>query len=408
MHPIEDVKRRIGELRQLAAEVAQHEPNALVRRLYLEVIDEHDGYLQMIRATHDGDVQAFWHQNRRIHAEPSPEEMQRALSEVGHLMAEGRHHPETAEVSERISQFLGDIQAPLDVLPAPPGSRSMSDGKTATTTRPRMIASHTVKRFFDDVMRQYGFDGWQTVIDGTTNDARIEQLTQCLILPDKQLSVERVRTLLSHEIESHVFRAAAGEKSRLNLLATGTRGFMATEEGLALYNDRKTAQLQRKATDEISTASLFGTLATGLASGVIASPLTFSRLCAFLEQFLFLYRRLNHLDKDEQRTRVKARDLARIRCLRTFRGVPDLTVAGVAYVKDALYLRGERTVSQQIQQDNTVLERLMVGVLGVEHLPDMEELGIVKPPYPPKWLAHDPELASYILSFETPNNGEHE
>ena len=406
--PLEDVIRRIGELRQLAADVAQHEPNAIVCRLYLEVIDEHAAYLQMIQATHDGDVQAFWHQNRRIHAEPSPEEMQRVLSEVGRLIAEGIQHPETAEVSERLSQFLRGIQAPLGVPPAPPGPRSLSDGKTPTTTRPRMIAPHTVKRFFDAVMCQYGFDGWQTVIDVTVNDPRIEQLTQCLILPDKQLSVERVRTLLSHEIESHVFRAAAGEKSRLNLLATGTCGFMATEEGLALYNDRETARLQGKANDEISTASLFGTLATGLASGVVASPLTFSRLCAFLELFLFLYRRLNHLDKDEQRTRAKARDLARIRCLRTFRGVPDLTVAGIAYVKDALYMRGERMVSQQIQQDNTVLERLMVGVVGVEHLPDMEELGIVRPPYPPKWLAHDPDLASYILSFETSNDDAHE
>jgi tetratricopeptide (TPR) repeat protein len=399
--PIEDVTRRIGELGQLAADVAQHEPNAIVRRLYLAVIDEHAAYLQMIQATHDGDVQAFWHQNRRIHAEPSPQEMQCALSEVGRLIAEGMQHPVTAQVSERLSQFLRDIQAPLDVPPAPPDPRSLSDGKTQTATRPRMLAPHTVKRFFDAVMRQYGFDGWQTVIDVTVNDPRIEQLTQCLILPDKQLSVERVRTLLSHEIESHVFRAAAGEKSRLNLLATGTCGFMATEEGLALYNDRETARLQGKATDEISTASLFGTLATGLASGVITSSLTFSRLYAFLELFLFLYRRLNHLDKDEQRTRAKARDLARNRCLRTFRGVPDLTVAGVAYVKDALYMRGERIVSQKIQQDNTVLERLMVGVLGIEHLPDMEELGIVKPPYPPKWLAHNPDLASCILSFET-------
>ena len=406
--PIEDVMRRIGSLRQLAAEVAQHEPNALVRLLYLEVIDEHTTYLEMIQATHDGDVQAFWHQNRRIHAEPSPEEMRRALSEVGRLIAEGTHHPETSEVSERLSQFLRDMQAPLDVALAPAGPRSVSDGKTPTATRPRMLAPHTVKRFFDAVMRQYGFDGWQTVIDVTANDPRIEQLTQCLILPDKQLSVERVRTLLSHEIESHVFRAAAGEKSRLNLLATGTRGFMATEEGLALYNDRETARLQGKATDEVGTASLFGTLATGLASGVVTSPLTFSRLCAFLELFLFLYRRLKHLDKDEQRTLVKARDLARIRCLRTFRGVPDLTVAGVAYVKDALYMRGEHMVSQTIQQDKSVLERLMVGVVGVEDLSEMEELGIVKPPYPPKWLAHDPDLALYILTFEAPSDGAHE
>jgi hypothetical protein len=179
---------------------------------------------------------------------------------------------------------------------------------------------------------------------------------------------------------------------------------MATEEGLALYNDRETARLQGKAIDDVSTASLFGTLATGLAAGVVSIPFTFSRLYAFLESFLFLFRRLNNLDKDEQRTRSKVRELARIRCLRTFRGVPDLTVAGVAYVKDALYMRGEQMISESIRRDDTVRERLMVGVVGLEQLPDMEELGIVKPPSPPKWLAHNPDLASYILSFESPGD----
>ncbi len=398
--PIEDVMCRTEALRQLAQEVVQQEPNAIVRRLYLDVIDEHLAYLQMIQASHTGDVGTFWQQNRRIHAEPSHQEMLGALSHVARLISEGLQRPDTIEASERVQQLLRDMQAPLDVLYATPGTRASQNGKAKAATKPRMIAPQTVKRFFDEVMNQYGFAGWHTVIDRTANDTRIEQLTQCVILPEKQISVERVRTLLSHEIESHVFRAAAGEQSCLNLLATGTRGFMATEEGLALYNDRETARLQGKAIDEISTASLFGTLATGLATGVASNPFTFSRLYAFLEPFLFLFRRLNNLDKDEQRTRSKARELARIRCLRTFRGVPDLTVVGVAYVKDALYMRGEQMLSESIRRDNTVRNRLMVGVVGLEQLPDMEELGIVKPPSPPRWLAHDPALASYILSFE--------
>jgi tetratricopeptide (TPR) repeat protein len=396
--PLEDLRRRTEALRQLAADVERDEPNAIVRRLYLDVIDEHLAYLQMIQATHDGDAQAFWRQNRSIHAEPSADEMQHALAQVAQLIAVGIQQPETIEVSQRISQFLRDIHAPLEVLDV--SHHTPANTKTSSSSKPRMTAPQVAQRFFDAVMRQYAFDGWRTIIDGTANDPRIEQLTQCLILPEKQLSIERVRKLLAEEIETHVFRAASGAKSRLDLLATGTRGFMATEEGLALYNEREMARLQGKETDEISTSSLFGTLATGLASGVVSEPLTFSRLYTFLELFLFLYRRLNHLDKDEQKTRIKARELARIRCLRTFRGVPDLTVAGVAYVKDALYMRGEQMVTQRIQQDNTVRERLMVGVVGVEQLPDMEELGMVTPPSPPRWLAHDPDLASYILSFE--------
>ncbi len=400
--PIDEVRHKIDELDILAADVERHEPNVIVRRLYLDVIDEHQAYLKMIQATYAGDVQAFWHANRGIHAEPTPREMALVLSHVALLVEQGKQRADTAEVSEQVYQLLRDIHAPLEVRPETHPSRiAARELNQAPSRKPRVVAPQTVKRFFDAVMQEYGFDGWRTVVDATANDPRIEQLTQCLILPEKPLSVERVRTLLSHEIETHVFRAAAGAKSRLELLATGTRGFMATEEGLALYYDRETARVQEKASEDFSPGSLFGTLATGLATGVLTSPLTFSGLYVFLEQFLFLYRTLLGLDKDAQRGHTRSRDLARIRCLRTFRGVPDLTVAGIAYVKDALYLRGDQMITTAVQQDKKTLERLMVGVVGLEQLPDMAELNIVEPPHPPRWLAHDPDLTSYIGSFET-------
>lgn len=398
--PLAEVMRKIEELRSLAAAIAKDEPNTIVRHLYLDVIDEHLWYLQMIKATHQGDTLTFKHYNQAIHAEPTRREMERALSHVARLISLGRQRAETVEASERLTQFLQDIHAPLASVPMAESPTVMQKHAASSPTKPHMCSPSTVKRFFDAVMRDYGFEGWRTIIDSTAMDPRIEQLTQELILPDKQLSVASVRNLLSHEIESHVFRAAAGAKSRLDLLATGTRGFMATEEGLAQYYDRKTALLQGKVMEEFSAGSLFGTLSTGLASGVLTHPLTFSRLYTFLELFLFLYRTIHGLDKDMQKARTRAQNLARQRCLRTFRGVPDLTVSGVAYLKDCLYYRGEQAVMAAVEQDSQTLTRLMVGVVGLEQLDDLEELGITEPPYQPRWLAHDPDLAQYILSFE--------
>ena len=408
--PIDEVKSKLEQLSRLAADIDSsdaevREPNAIVRRLYLDVIDEHLCYLRMIQATHEGDSQAFWRYNRAIHAEPTPEEMERALFHVARFIDLGRRRADTVEVSERVYQLLRNIRAHLPVVPAASQPVTSQQTTPSSLAKPRMIAPQTVKRFFDAVMRDYGFDGWTTSIDSTANDPRIEQLTQDLILPNKSLSVASVRSLLSHEIESHVFRAAAGAKSRLDLLATGTRGFMATEEGLALYYDRKTAQLQGKVVEEFSAGSLFGTLATGLASGVVTTTLTFSQLYQFLEQFLILYRTVTGVDKDVQKARAKAPNLARQRCLRTFRGVPDLTVPGVAYLKDGLYYRGQQQVTAAIQQDPQKLTRLMVGVVGIEQLDDLAELGITEPPYRPQWLAHDPGLAEYMLSFEVASDG---
>jgi tetratricopeptide (TPR) repeat protein len=399
--PITEVTGKIAELRTLATNIEKGEPNAVVRRLYLDAIGEQLSYLLMIKATYEGNTQGFRQHNRAIHAEPTPDEMGHALTYVAQLISRGRQRTDTVEVSDQLAQFLRSIQAPLTTGARVNRSPVIQNKTSGIPIKTRTIVTPaTIRRFFDTVMQDYGFTGWHTIIDSTAHVARIEQLTQELILPDKPLSVESVRDLLSHEIESHVFRAASGAMSCLDLLATGTCGFLTTEEGLALYYDRKTAQLQGKEMDEFTVGSLFGTLSTGLASGVLTSPLTFSQLYTFLELLLILYRTVNGLDKDMQRARAKAPNLARLRCLRTFRGVPDLTVAGVAYLKDAIYYRGEQQVMAAIEQDKQKLTRLMVGVVGLEQLGDLEELGITEPPHQPKWLAHDPDLAKYILSFE--------
>ena len=150
-----------------------------------------------------------------------------------------------------------------------------------------------------------------------------------------------------------MFRAVAGAKSRLDLLATGTRGFMATEEGLAEYKDREWARKQGKTIEEFSAGSLFGLLTTGLAAGILTAPMTFSHLYRFLESFLVLYRSVLLIDKDVERARAKAPDLARQRCLRTYRGVPDLSVPGSAYLKDWLYYHGTLKVEEAVLRDES-------------------------------------------------------
>jgi len=87
-------------------------------------------------------------------------------------------------------------------------------------------------------------------------------------------------------------------------------------------------------------------------------------------------------------------------CLRTFRGVPDLDKPGVCYSKDVVYLRGLLMIKRAIAEDATILERLAVGRVALERLPDIERLGIVPPLQSLRKLAQDANLDAYILSFE--------
>lgn len=405
--PITEVVQRIEGLRALAEEIARDEPNAVVRRLYVEVIEENLSLLQLIQATYEGNTQAFWQHNRALHAEPTPEEMERALTQVARLIALGRERADLADVSEAVWQFLQRIHAPVPILSAPAQATVAQEELPESAATPHLVSSQTVQRFFDAVMRDYGFDGWHTVIDAAATGPYVESFTQCLTLPDRQRSLEQVRHLLSHEIECHVFRAAMGAKSRVALLGTGTAFYRLTEEGLARHYERKLAEIQGKVEDEFLAGNFLETLATGLACGVLSTPLTFSQLYHFLESFLVLQRVITGTSKNVEKARANVPRLARARCLRTFRGVPDLTVAGVAYTQDALYHRGQQRVELAIQQDAQVLTRLMVGKVGLQQLDDLAELGITAPVSQPRWLAHDPDLGQYLLSFESESESTH-
>jgi hypothetical protein len=219
-----------------------------------------------------------------------------------------------------------------------------------------------------------------------------------LFLPDTPLSLEQLRHYLSHELAGHVARAVNGENSLLGLLGINTRGYMPTEEGLALYQERQVAALYGQEFDD--SVLWMGALATGLASGVVAPAQTFRSLFTFFEAFHLLARLVERYDDDMPTAQEKARKAALATCLRTYRGVPDLTQAGVCYTKDSVYLRGIRLIEDAVAKDATVLDQLAVGKVAVAYLPDLRELGIVASSHPLRELAYDPNVETRILSFE--------
>src|SRR5260370_31195943 len=143
-----------------------------------------------------------------------------------------------------------------------------------------------------------------------------------------------------------------------------------------------------------------GGVATGQSSGSVSPPQTFHALFTFFEQYSLLSRRLRRPDTNRQKAQRQARAYALSTCLRTFRGVPDLQRVGVCYLQDTVHLHGLRVIEQAVIKDETVLDRLAVGVCAIEYLPDLRELGILSAPQPLRKLAYDPNLDSPVLSFE--------
>src|SRR5205823_1726278 len=130
------------------------------------------------------------------------------------------------------------------------------------------------------------------------------------------------KDLLSHELVVHVARCVSGQQSILGLLGIHTEHSLETEEGLGAYYEVKVAEQTGQVHDE--TGIWFGTLATGLASGILVPPQRFLSLVTFFEAFIYLYRLIKRPDQDVSTAQRLARKHALARGLRTFRGLPNL------------------------------------------------------------------------------------
>jgi len=395
-----ELQSRIAALLQLDTEISQHEPNAIVRRLYHEAIAEEICDLRLIESTYEGDNARFWELTRWLFPEPTAEEMNYALSRLSHMLKRGLAQPETMEASQQFTHFLHErFQLSLDLsFDEQEVQEPQNDVPQPSSSVKQKVSPQAAKRFFESILREHGYEDWQVVIDPNAHSARVEQGLRRMFLTDRSLSIEQVRHYISHELAGHVARCIAGECSKLGLLGIHTRNSLETEEGLAMYYDRQTETLHGQKYDD--TVVWSGTLATGLASGVVTSPQTFLSLYTFFEAFYLLYQLLRRPNANVQKAQERASRHALIMCLRTYRGVPNLEQAGVCFTKDALYLRGLRKIERALAQDETVLDRLAVGVIALEQLPDLQELGIVTSPQPLRKLTNDPNLDAYIRSFE--------
>lgn len=407
---IEDVRRRIATHLQLKAEIDRDESHPVVRRLYQGVIERELDYLHLIEATYECNTEQFRESSLRLFPLPTHEEMEYALMHIQRTLVQGLKKPETVSISQHLQGFL-QIHLYLSLPLEMEGEESPEQWQKVSITQPqgvRTISAHTAQRFFEAILKESGFEGWKVIIDANATGARVESGARCLFLPEKDIALATVKHLFAHELAGHVARCVAGERSLLGLLGISTKNVSCTEEGFVLYHERQIAAVQGQTWDD--SGMRLSTFAIGLALGIMGPPQRFHSICSFVESFSLLRRLLKHPEKGKELHQKQARVYALDHCLRVFRGVPDLTQAGVCYPQDAIYLHGLFMIERAVAQDMTVLDRLAVGRVALELLPDMQELGITTSALPSLYpRAYEPGLDAYILSFEevkhTPEEG---
>jgi tetratricopeptide (TPR) repeat protein len=404
--PYKEVQSRLADLSLLRAEIEQHEPNAIVRRFYLGAIDERLDELKLVDATYRGNDDDFWLYSQRLAEKTTLLEMQIALSQLHHRIEQGRKYIHTRELSNSILQQLQQWHLmPLIHGFEPSGCERKAmistDQSSTTDSIQSMFPDHVVQNFFEEVLKNYQFN-WTVVIDPAATSERVDLNNRRLILTDRPMSSTKIREILAHEIEIHVFRSSSGAKSPLAILSSGLQGYLNTEEGLATYYAAEA--IRQGSGSEPKSKIWIGTLACGLASGLACSPLSFRELFLFVESISLLTDLLDRRDIPFTQLQEKARKYAENRCLRTYRGVTNLEHRGICSNKDTYYLRGFLEVCQELEREPEIFDRLMVGSVGLHHLTDLTELGIRNPGVVHKHLATDPKLEDYIAQFASQNS----
>lgn len=203
------------------------------------------------------------------------------------------------------------------------------------------VSAEEAATFFSTSLRQIGLEGWRVVVASRMNArASINKLDRLVKLrKDADFSQDAIRRLLLHEIGTHVLRYHNGNRQFLQIFAMGLPGYLATEEGLAVYNEERYQLLESKTLRKY-------------AGRVIAASLALNH--SFWEVLSKLVDYLGVEEAFEVVARAK-------------RGFTDTSAHG-AHLKDIIYLKGWLEVRQHLEANLGDYELLYVGKVGLEHI----------------------------------------
>ena len=402
--PIGEVEARIHDFESLKSEIETKEANAVVRQLYLDSIEEHLALLCLCASIHARALEHIQKYNQVLYGLPGVAEMKVALHWLFSMLERARRHSQAASLAEplllQLKQWHLHAEDFLDQKDVEEDSveekEQGSDSKRKTREK-QVFSPAAVQRFFQDVFySNYHVTNWDIVVEPARENTYIDVDVRLLSLPQRPFSIEKIRQLLAEEIETHAFRSMTGRRSPLALLASGTAGYGSTEEGLAKHYIQQVAiTLQGKQKNN----SWPGTLAIGLMAGVISPPLTFRRLCTFLEKVFLVRNVLSGSYESLARAEEAAKQEAWKRTSRTVRGITDLTVPGLCSLKDRIYLQGTLNVARYLEEGRDI-QQLYVGKIGIDQIEAMKELHILSPSLPHLQLALDPNLHTRLAAFE--------
>ena len=233
-------------------------------------------------------------------------------------------------------------------------------GQPQASQRPveRMFRASDQVRLVTSRLRQYNLNDWRVEVKANLSATNTDPANRIVNLrADLMYTMEEMKRLVVHEIDTHVLRAANGYCQPYRIFAVGAvPSYLMTEEGLAVVNEERMGYIDHARTR------------------MFAARVT-AALAAYTQSFSVVYQELLEMGFPHAEAYVITR--------RVKRGLVDTTAPG-GYIKDHAYLWG-RVLVEEFVLGGGDLSRLYVGKIALEHVPFVEDLGLMPPrflPYP--------------------------
>lgn len=247
----------------------------------------------------------------------------------------------------------------------------VTESEEPTATSPAPISAEKAASQMQAILERAEMQGWKALAYAPMNaDASVNRLDKELRLRQgAEFPPNTLQRLLMHEIGIHVLRYANGGSQKIQLFKTGFPGYLATEEGLAVYWEEKTGLIETKTLRKY-------------AGRVVAAHLALSN--SFWDVFNTL-------------APLLGADMAFSITVRAKRGFTDTSQPG-AHIKDIVYLRGYLQVKDYLQENSEDQALLFTGKIGLQHIPLVKSLIA-------KGLAHLPNLLPQDILTLVENGG---
>ncbi len=233
----------------------------------------------------------------------------------------------------------------------------------------REVSSEVLKEVMGVALKKYGLKTWRVELSSKKLVTVHPVERRITIGYDRWFSKKDVERLIVHEIGVHALRAENGFNQPLRIFVTGFPSYLSTEEGLAIYFEKRARVLNLYKWREYA--------ARVLAIDMVYNGHGFREVFDKIKAFGF---------GDE-----KAWDIT----VRVFRGG--------GFLKDHVYLQGFNQVSK-VMKDEKNIRLLYTGKVGIKDMPLIEhllEIGeINKPLYLPKMVRRLDELTKFLKYTE--------